>query len=248
ADLACEADPSPARAPDGIARLAFAAVVLAAHARVIHPGNDGRLAAGISKRSGLVRRLLQLAGDTQAEQSFFVIVEDDALIERCKLGYSVNDAAIRACGKYEQRLFAQERVAIGREPLRLDFQFAALFAARHALDACVADRAVMASLCRLDGVGVVPKVKAVHVAVIEPQADLVRMIRALAGTRFKRVAARHERAGGGAQRIKHGLLDALRPDVSGERLAVYEDIDAMRCCISDDAHAGLCRFALRIDM
>ena len=77
-----------------------------------------------------------------------------------------------------------------------------------------------------DRVGVVPEVEAVHVAVVEPEADVVRMIHALARPRLERIAARHDDAVRRAQRIEHRLLERRRPDVGRERLAADEDVDA----------------------
>src|SRR2546422_6845094 len=44
------------------------------------------------------------------------------------------------------------------------------------------------------GVGVAPEVDAAHIAVGEPRADLMRMIRALAGTGFERESSRDDGA------------------------------------------------------
>jgi hypothetical protein len=54
----------------------------------------------------------------------------------------------------------------------------------------------------LDGFGVVPEIEAVNVAVVEPQAGVVRVVDTLAGARLEREAAGDDCAFGGAERIK----------------------------------------------
>ena len=51
------------------------------------------------------------------------------------------------------------------------------------------DGAVFGTVLRFDGIGVIPEVEAVGVAVVEPEAGVVRMVGAFAGTRIERIAA-----------------------------------------------------------
>jgi hypothetical protein len=90
----------------------------------------------------------------------------------------------------------------------------------------------------LDRVGVVPEVEPVHVAVVEPQTDVVRMVDALPGARVERKAARDERAVRGADGIEDRLLERGRPDVRGERLAVDRDVDPLARLVDDDLDAA----------
>ena len=123
-------------------------------------------------------------------------------------------------------------LAVGRDPV--GFGRRARRARRRLSPTTIApmeDRAHLRSLRRLDRVGVVPEIEAVHVLVVEPQADVMRMIDALAGARRERPPARDDRAAGAANRIEHRLLDVVRPDVRRERLAADGDVDAPRALV-----------------
>src|SRR5580704_19251159 len=85
-----------------------------------------------------------------------------------------------------------------------------------------------------DRVGVVPEVEVVHVAVVEPEADVVRVIYTLACTRLEWKAACYDGAVGCAERIEDGLREVVGPDVGGEGLAVDHDVDAARGFVGEN--------------
>ena len=74
----------------------------------------------------------------------------------------------------------QQRRAVRLVPFALDRQLALACAALRVDDLLMDDRAHLVAAIGRDRVGVVPEVEAVHVAVVEPQPDVVRMIDALA--------------------------------------------------------------------
>jgi hypothetical protein len=56
------------------------------------------------------------------------------------------------------------------------------------------------------GVGVVPEIETIDIAMIEPEAHMVRMVHTFAGTRLQRIASGHELPTGAADREEHRLL------------------------------------------
>src|SRR5213594_3584258 len=87
------------------------------------------------------------------------------------------------------------------------------------------DRAHLGRARRRNGIRVVPEVEAVYVAVGEPQADVMRVVHALARSGLERPAARHHGPRGRAQRVERRLLERGRVDVRREGLAVHEHVD-----------------------
>ena len=104
----------------------------------------------------------------------------DRPIERGERRDAIDAARIAGAAEDEARRFAQERDAVGVYPLHLDRQLAAIGAALGLDDALVMDGAHLRRPVGRDVVGVVPEVEPVHVAVVEPEADVMRVIEALA--------------------------------------------------------------------
>ncbi len=50
------------------------------------------------------------------------------------------------------------------------------------------------AVLRLNGIGVIPEIEAVGIAVVKPQAGVVRMVDAFAGKRIQRIAASYSDA------------------------------------------------------
>src|SRR4029079_6974752 len=66
----------------------------------------------------------------------------------------------------------------------------------------------------------------VDVLVVQPQADVMRMIDTLSVSRIERPAAGGERAVRVADGVEHRLLHRVGPDVRREGLAADGDVDA----------------------
>src|SRR5260370_17160060 len=115
---------------------------------------------------------------------------------------------------------------VSGNPVGFNFQLVLLRAAFSQRDCAMTDVAHFGGVFGLDGFGVVPEIEAVNVAVVEPQASVVRMVDALARARFEREAAGDDGAFGGAKGIEDGLGELFGPDVSGEALAVDGNLDA----------------------
>src|SRR5207247_8088259 len=80
---AAEQRPSSARAPHRVTLQPFAADVLTGDAGVVDRRRLRRLAVRVAVGGRwLLGRLLQAAGDAYAERALFVVLEQDALIER----------------------------------------------------------------------------------------------------------------------------------------------------------------------
>ncbi len=101
-------------------------------------------------------------------------------------------------------------------------------------DAIVVDGAVFGAIFGLDGVGVIPEIEVVDIAVVEPEAGMVGMVDAFAGDGLEGEAARDGGAVGGDERIEDGLALVGVPEVGGEGLAVDGDVDAMGALV--DGH------------
>src|ERR1700678_701947 len=73
---------------------------------------------------------------------------------------------------------------------------------------------------------VIPEIKSVHVAVVEPEPGVVRMIDTFAGAGIERITAGDGDALIRDERKEHGLLERSGPDVRSKRSAVDGDVDA----------------------
>ncbi len=83
-------------------------------------------------------------------------------------------------------------------------------------------------------VGVPPEIEAVHVAEVEPVADVVRVIVTLTRTRVEREAARHGCARRGENRKENGFVQRRGIDVRGEGLAANQHVYSPLCVVPDD--------------
>src|SRR5262249_55014324 len=137
----------------------------------------------------------------------------------------------------ELGVLTQDRFTGCRYPFHHDFQLAASAPVLMGLDLPVQDRSHLAGVLSRDRIRVVPKVDAVHVAIVEPEPDVMRMIYALSGPGFQGKPAGHNCAAGRPQGVKNRFLEAAaRIDVSGERLSIDKDIDAVLCLVWHDPH------------
>src|SRR5262245_10654893 len=238
-DLARERAPAAARAPDLVARQAFAARVAAGHAGVVEHGNGGRLARGVGEDLRLVGGLLEPARHAQAEDAFLVVGEGDGLVARGELGVALDAARVAVGAEDEARALVKSDRAIGHDPVGVHHQLAHTGAALRGQGRLVNDAAHLRLLLLRERLGVVPEVDAIDVAVVEPEADVVRVVHALAGARVEREAARDERAARAADRVEHRLREPLRPDVRGEGLAADRHVHAPLGGHGTDVHGRL---------
>src|SRR6267142_2661152 len=79
-DRSREAHPAAPRSPDVVALLAFAAEIHPGHALVVEHGHRGGAALGVRVDLGRLARVLEAAGDPQAEHALLGVVEDDGLV------------------------------------------------------------------------------------------------------------------------------------------------------------------------
>ena len=137
--------------------------------------------------------------------------------------------------------FLEQVLAFAVCPNGFDNQLAAGLAALGRDDALLVDRAHLGCVFGLDGVGVVPEIEAIDIAVVEPQARMMRMIDTLSRSRRKRIAARNRDAARRDQRIECRLLERCRPNVGGEGLAIEGNIDAPFRLVGSYLHSLACR-------
>src|SRR4029079_8234332 len=83
-----------------------------------------------------------------------------------------------------------------------------------------------------------PEVEPVHVAMVEPEPDVMGMVDALAGPRIERKSPGDERAFRRADGIQHRLFQRRGPDIRRERLAVDRDVDALGAFIDLDVNSA----------
>ena len=197
------------------------------------------MAGGVGEDFGRGGRLLERARHAHADEPFFVIDKGHGLAQ-CREGRDAIDRARSGRGaEHEPRVLAQQGVSLRVHPVRRDLERALARPALGAAHGAMHDSAHLGHALGGNGIGVVPKVEPVHVAVVEPQADLVGMVDALAGPGLERPAARHHSARRVAHRIQRRLLESRGIDVRRERLAVDEDVDAALVFVRHDLDAGL---------
>src|SRR5258708_27899630 len=241
ADLAAQIAPAAARAPGRVSLLAFAGEIDAVYAGVVELSDGGRAAIAVGEDFWLVGRSLQRASEAHAEHAFLVVMEDDCFVERLQRGNAVDAAEIGATTKDEASVFIQNELLLAADPVGVDFQLRLIGAALCQRDSAMADYAHLRGIFHLNCFRVVPEIEAADVAVVEPQASVMRMIDTLTRARLKRETAGDDRAFGGAKRIKHGLGKPFGPNVGGEGPAVDDDVDASFGFIWDHAIAVLWR-------
>src|SRR6266852_2046449 len=198
-----------------------------------------------SNNFGLVRRSFEGAGDANAEDAFLVVAEDNFFVEGEHGGDAVDAEEIGGAAEDETGMLLQDWPLLAGDPVSFNFQLALLRAAFRQRDCAMTDVAHFGGVLGLDGFGVVPEIEAVNVAVVEPQAGVVRMVDALAGARFEREAAGDDGVFGGAKRIEHGLGELFGPDVGGEGLSIDGNVDAALGFVGDYADSFRGRVLLR---
>jgi hypothetical protein len=175
--------------------------------------------------------------DADAEDAFLVIAEDDFGEGFKRDGHvdAADELAIEfGVGEDVVGGLFEDVFTGGSDPGGVDGEFAGGCATLCGDDAIVTDGAVFGAVFRFDGVGVIPEVEVVGVAVVEPEAGMVRVIDALAGNGLEGIAAGDGGAVGRDERIEDGLALVGVPEVGGEGLAVDGDIDAVGGFAGDD--------------
>ena len=161
-------------------------------------------------------------------------MEDDLFVLGLQRGDAVDRARVLATRENELGMFFQQELLRSRDPIGLDGQLAFIVSTFRADDFSLEDVAHFVGVLFFDRVRVIPKIEVVHIAVVEPQADVVRMIDAFAGARLQRESPCHDGAVCGAERIEDGLGEIVGPDIGGEGLSVDDDVDAARGFVGQD--------------
>src|SRR5258705_13689644 len=141
--------------------------------------------------------LFQLASHAQSQHPFFVVMKNNALVQGGKCSDSIDSAQIWRSVKDEGSAFTQNRLAVRHHPVQLHSKFAAIFATRRLYDAAMHDRSHFALLLRWQERRTVPEIDAVDVAVVQPEAGVMWVVDALAGSRLQRKSSRDKRTFGG---------------------------------------------------
>src|SRR5260221_7072975 len=239
AELAAEIAPAAARAPGRIAFFAFAGEIDTVYAGVVELSDGGRAAIAVGEDFWLVGGSFQRASDAHAENAFLVVVEDDFFVESLQRGNAVDAAEIGATTKDEASVFLQNELLLAADPVGVDFQLSLIGAALCQRDSAMADYAHLRGIFHLNCFRVVPEIEAADVAIVEPQASVMRMIDTLTRPRLEREPTGDDCALGGAERIEDGLRKLFGPNVGGEGPAVDDDVDASFGYIWDHAIAVL---------
>src|ERR1017187_2319046 len=214
--------PAAARAPGGVADLAFAGAVDAGSAGG-RSRDRGCNAVGVAEGLGLCGGRFEEVGDAETQHAVLVVVEDDGRngfeghghVDGAG-GFAVDrDLGEDVAGGLAddgRRLVAPDRGDVGGGvPGGFGGELAGGRAALGRNDAAVVDGAVFGAGLGLDGVGVVPEVDVVDVGVVEPQAGVVGMVGAFAGQ--GRVAAGKRSAVRRDERVENGLALAGVPEI-----------------------------------
>src|ERR1700733_2454120 len=179
-------------------------------------------------------------GDANAEASFLVVVEHNfgQGLEGDGHVDGARGLAANACVREDvARGLLKDVIAGSGGPGGVDGEFAGVCAALCGVDAVVANGAVFTSVGGFDGIGVIPEVEVVGVAVVEPEAGVVRVVDAFALDGLEGKTA----SDGGAIGCDEGIEDRLAlvgvPEVGGEGLAVDGDVDSMRSFVDRDVYA-----------
>src|SRR5260370_5923474 len=189
-ELADEIAPAAACATSGISFVPFAGQVAPIDGGVFDLGDGSRPAACIGEDFGLVGGSLQGVSDAHAENTFFIVIEDDFFAEGLQRRDAVDTAEVRAASEYETRVLLQNELLLAGDPVRLYFQFSLIVSALCQRNGAVANVAHFGSVLRLDGSRVAPEIETIDIAIVEPQAGVMRMINALARSRLAWEAAR----------------------------------------------------------
>src|SRR5258707_15211177 len=225
-ELAAEIAPAAACAPSGISFFPFAGQVAPIDAGVFDLGDRSRPAACIGEDFGLVGGSLQGVSDAHAENTFFIVIEDDFFAESLQGRDPVDAAEIRAAAEHETRVLLQNELLLSGDPVRVYFQFSLIVSALCQRNGAVANAAHFGSVLRLDGSRVVPEIETIDISIVEPQAGVMRMIHALARSRLEWEAARDDRALRSAEWKEDRLCHPFGPNVGGKRLGVDYNVDS----------------------
>ncbi len=226
AGSAREGHPAAARAPDRVAFFPLAAPIETGDSGVVEGDHGGGPPGGVGQGHGLLRGLLEKAGDTQSEETLLVVLEQNRLASGREPRRALDDAAARAPAEDEGGVLVEDDRPSRQDPLHGHPQPALVFPVLRAHHANVPPAAHLRLLLGGPDGGVVPEIHAVDVAEVEPQADVVGMVGALAGPRIEGEAAGDGRAAIGQEWVEDGLGERLGPDVRGEGLAVDLDVHA----------------------
>ena len=215
--------PAGAGAPDRAALQALAAVVDPVHALVVQGGDGGGRAAGVGEDLGLVRGRLEGPRHAEAEDPLLVVREAGPRSPPAGATSVVIRSMLRVSFVRRRR---RSRVISSRTVLPSGITQSAATSRVPSLGAasrrCSMARwwmvPIFAASSGRQGLGVVPEVDAVHVAVVEPEADVVGVVHPLPGPRVEGEPARDQGAARGADGEEHRLGQPLGPDVGGEGL------------------------------
>ena len=92
------------------------------------------------------------------------------------------------------------------DPDRVDDKFAAIGAAPSGDYFRLQDRAHLGAIFRLDGIGVVPEIESIDIAVVEPHAGVVRVVDTFSRPRIEGITACDRDAFVCNERVEHGFL------------------------------------------
>ena len=195
-------------------------------------------AVGVEEDAALFGGRLEEVGDADAEDTFLVVVEDDFGEGRESDGHVDGANGLTAeFGVGEDvvgRLFedvVRRSAVVQVDSVVSSPEVVPLFAETMR---SWSDGAVFGTVGGLDGVGVIPEVEVVDVAVVEPESGVVGMVDSFAGEGLEGKAASDGGAVGCDERVEDGLALVGVPEVGGEGLAVDGDVDAMVGFVRDD--------------
>src|SRR5262245_27673204 len=163
-DLPCQRAPASASPPRRRATLPFTRQIVSSGNAVLQLRHGGCSSAGVGERFRFFAGQLQRSCHPNAEHPLFVIRESDLLLRCRQTGDAIDASYAGSTPKAEERVLAQQGLAVGPEPVRLNFQLALVRAISCGDHSAVLDRPHLASIFRLDRVGIIPKVDSVYVA------------------------------------------------------------------------------------
>ncbi len=99
-----------------------------------------------------------------------------ALIEGLEGYDQIDDSGVFATREDVTRGLLENVLVLAGCPNGIDGQFPLFGAALRGNDRLMVNRAHLGAVFRLDGVGVVPEIEAVDIAVVEPEAGVMRMV------------------------------------------------------------------------
>src|SRR6267154_80246 len=242
-DLAGEIAPAPTSAPGSVALSAFTGQIDAVYAGVVQLGDRGWIALCVREHFRFIAGSFQAAGNAHAQYAFLIVIEHNVFADRLQRGDAVDAAKIGSAAEDKASVLLQNDLTLAANPVGINFEFALLGTTLCERDRLVTNVAHLRCVFRLDSCRVVPEIETVDVPIVEPQADVMWMVDALARTRIQRISSRNESALGVTQRIQNGLSKFFGPDIRGEWLSVNEHLDAALSLIGNDADSW-CRRVL----